>query len=184
MCPVGSHVPLLQSELLAHPHVSFARHAAPAPDALQCCRFEDVQSPHDFVTASHALPLGQSESARQATQPCAVVLVSQTLFVPVQSAPVSHACPMHVPTPPSPDAQKSPAGQFAAPDPRQPATQAPAVPCAVSQYVPFAQSASAEQPHAPFEVWQSGCAASATQRAASVAEHSVHCPVSVPASPV
>jgi hypothetical protein len=177
-------VPALQFALLVQPQVPLPRQAPPMPEGLQFWSLEGVQATHDFVVASHTLPLVQSESTRHATQACGSPLVSQTLLAPVQSVLVVHGSPMQEPTAPaSPVRQNWPVGQLAVPDPRQPDTQTPVAVCEVLQYILLAQSLSPEHPQTPAANRQVGREPVVAHDAVLVAEHSVHCPASAPASP-
>ncbi len=143
--------PAGQSEPVAQPHVSVVRHLLPSGLEVHAPVFPGAQVTQACVAVSQTSPPVQSVSTRQATHPCGSPVVLHTFDAPVQAALVRHGSALQVPTPAAPaPSQYCPVVQLAAPVPRQPLTHAPAVPAVVSQYVPFAQSPSASQPHVPF----------------------------------
>jgi hypothetical protein len=118
-----------QSASVAQPHVSFERHAAPVPDALQFCVWFVVHWTHVSVVESQTLPLGQSGSLRHCTQPCGWVMVLHTAFGGEQSVLLLQGSAMHVPTVPSILVQYWPVGQLVVPPmpPSAPTTRQPVV---------------------------------------------------------
>jgi hypothetical protein len=137
-----------------------------------------VHSTHDLVAVEQTNGAAQSAFTRHCTQRSAPSVVSQRRSGDAQSPsarqPVAGA---HRPRPATTSTQVSPPGQPLRAGP-QPGVQKPLGPLQTRPEVAPPQAASVEQPHRPVAATHCGCAP--TQRAAFVAEHSVHAPARGP----
>jgi hypothetical protein len=128
-------VALPQSASVAHPQVSFARHAPPGPAGLQFCVWFDVHSTQWFV-GSQTRPFAQSGSFRHCTQVCGWTMVLHTGSADVvQSLFWLHGSARHAPTCPVICVQYLPVLQLFVPPSRsrQPVVHTPVATVDVSQ---------------------------------------------------